>query len=138
MDKFSVHRDDIVKMMKRMDEWVELEDAIKCLKSGYLNKAARTGNIRGIQRSLALGADVNGKSVVGCGDRDRSCSALYVASRHAGSESSLNAMKMLLKAKADVNQKSGIYELTALMIAARHSSQGSSLDAVKLLIESGV
>ncbi len=46
-------------------------------------------------------------------------------------------MKMLLKAKADVNQKNGRYEQTALMAAAQYSSNGSSSDAVKLLIESG-
>ena len=105
---------------------------------GNLNKAARTGNLRGIQRSLELGADVNGVSFVGYVDyHEGSCSALYIASRYAGSDSSLSAMKMLLKAKADVNQKSGIYGRTALMIAAEYSSKGSSLDAVKLLIESG-
>lgn len=95
---------------------------------------------------MELGADVNGVSVIGH-NSEGSCSALYVASRYAGSDSSLNTMKMLLKAKADVNQKNGRYEWTALMIAAIYSSKaaiysskgssGSSLDAVKLLIESG-
>jgi len=136
MDKFRLHRDDLVDMVRGMDEWVELEDAINGLKCGYLNKAARTGNVRGIQRSLELGADVNGVNVTGCEDYD-GCSALFVASRYAGSDISLNAMKMLLKAKADVNQKHGGDEETALMAAACYSSEGSSLDAVKLLIQSG-
>lgn len=95
-----------------------------------LIEAAKNGDIPTVKRLLEEGADIEFK------DPLYESTALMYASQESNRKGSLDMVKFLLDAGADVNA-SNKSQLTSLMFAAKDSNNSSSLDTVKLLLDYG-
>ena len=91
-------------------------------KRDILWSAVRSGDATAIQAALDSGADVNAKNEIGI-------SALWIAA----SNGKPDVIEFLVKHKADVNVRDGIWYMTPLSM----SVGGKKLDATKFLIKSG-